>query len=187
MLSNFWKAIKRDKPVHLIYGPRDERTSATISKLLEIGDDDSLDLAAAISLQQRDLNATVSQQLNLQLADALKSFGNDKLPTRNHIYGLIRSRGTLSEAQLYTNASWCFAAATLSPFISERMAEKIVTMPQVLPHTDHAALRKALAKMIEGPNEYPDGVAAAAMNALIQMDVANREPLSESMWQLRRN
>jgi hypothetical protein len=64
------------------------------------------------------------------------------------------------------------------------MADKILSMPQALAEADYVSLRTALGKMIESPHEFPEGIAAAAIDALIKMDVANREPLAESMWQV---
>jgi len=184
LLSKLWSALNGEK--HLLFAwPSEETTAGIMTKLLESGDDESLDLAAAISLRLRELDATVSQQLNRRLADTLKSYGGNKLPTRNQVSGLIRSRPTISEAQLYTDPAWYSAADRLSPHLLNRMADKIVSMPQALAEADYLPLRLALGKMIESPNEYPDGVAAAAINALIKMDVASREPLAESMWQVR--
>jgi hypothetical protein len=100
------------------------------------------------------------------------------------MYALLSSRTTLAESRLYSDVAWIKAAAALSPYVSNRIAEKIVTMPQTLARTDYPSLQVSLEKLIDPASGYTDGVAAAALNALIQMDIANRAPLSETMWQL---
>ena len=187
-LSKLWNVLNRKRLMYLgrspFHSPSEENKAYLLMELLENGGDDSLDLAAAISLSLTKVDDKISRALNERIAGALKESEEEKSQKLTQIYALLSSRTTLAESRLYTDAAWFKAAAELSPFVSNRIAEKIVTMPQTLARRDYAALRVSLEKLIEPANGYPDGVAAAALNALIQMDIANRAPLSETMWQL---
>jgi hypothetical protein len=189
VLVNLWKALTGRSRIYLgrspFVSPSGAKKARLLTQLLETSDVDSLDLAAAIALTVVDLDDKISRILNERIARALQwSAGETSLKKEHIYYALLRSRTTVAEPRLYSDPAWLKAAASLSPFIAKGIAQKIVAMPQNLARADYTALRESLVKLIEPGNAYPSEVATAALNALIQLDIANRAPLSEAMWQL---
>ena len=180
-LAELWRALNQVKPIHLLFAhPVDGTTPKVVMALLETEDKDSVNLAAAIIRQLHELEESASLTINRKLAHAIRKLG---IASANQVYALCRTRATISEMELYSDAVWCGAAAALSSHMAPRIAERIVSMPHALPRSDYTELSASLAKIIEGAKGFPDVIAVAAINAITQLDVMSREPLNELMWQ----
>ena len=101
--------------------------------------------------------------------------------------GLLNTRATLAEAALYSDAAWLDSVASKIPHFMDRVAARIQSMPQAVPVADYGTRSKYLKPLLDRSKGYPVDVSASALNALIQIDVAIREPISEALWQITPN
>ena len=155
-----------------------------LKDLVHLGDPASLDLAVELSLLIRELPEQQSRFLNEKLASVLaksESFSPEQAVLVN---GLFHTDGTVVEARLYSNATW-FAAVSLEvPHFLTRVAERIPMMARSVPQADYVKLSSCLKSLLDRSKGYPVEVSASALNALIQIDVASREPVKEELWQI---
>jgi hypothetical protein len=57
-------------------------------------------------------------------------------------------------------------------------------MPQILKKEEFSSLRVELNRLLSHKEEYSPEISAAALDALIQLDVASCAPISETDWQV---
>jgi hypothetical protein len=188
-VAQLWREIDGSSRLHLWFvgAHSPSRVSLTmewLKDLMDIGDLASLDLAISFHSLIRDMPHNFSQKLNQALAAFLL-----KSPTlaKEQVVlasGLLNTIATLSEAALYADPVWFESAIPNVPHFPARVGEKIRLMPQAVPRLEYPRLFDCLKPLLDRSRGYPVEVSAAALNALIQIDMAAREPVKEELWRV---
>jgi hypothetical protein len=155
-----------------------------IGNLLTLGDEDSLELAVELALSCRESSEDEYPELNEKVATALINPKKQPAQIEGLLLGLVNSRPSMAEALLYKDVNW-FSSLGLCDFPYRfRIAERIQRLPQAMPRSSYSALSESLRSMVDRSKGYPVEVSTAALNALIQIDIANKEPIKDELWQI---
>jgi hypothetical protein len=188
LVADFWAALnsERKEPIWLRLMPHtaSEQCHAIVADLMKLGSDAALELSVLIASRGMEVLPEVSNEMNRRAASGLLSGGLSDARKRTLVRCLLRSRPTLEEAKLY-GAYQAFKEVTCaSPHSESQMVERLNSMPQILKKEEFSSLRVELNRLLSHKEEYSPEISAAALDALIQLDVASCAPISETDWQV---
>ena len=150
--------------------------------LLTLGDADSLAMAIQLTNAGRELPEVQAAELNAKITGIL-SKSNELSPQISSLFaGLLETPPSVNEVELYAD-NLRFDALRLGDY-SSGLANRIQMLPPRVSRAQYPRLAELLKLFLDRSKGYPVEVSVAALNALIQIDIANREPMSEVLWQL---
>lgn len=187
LLANFWAATNSGgaKSIWLRLRHHDtnwERIHEFIGELMKLPNGDGLDLAIRVVSQCPECPKIMMQQLNHQATSGLQDLNLDARQRSLLVRCLFHSESTLAEAKLYSNVQVVNAIIGSQPFSGDQIVTRIVAMPQTLSKEEFSSLKIELEKLLAQKGQYAPEICAAAVDALIQLDIANCAPITEAHW-----
>jgi hypothetical protein len=187
LISEFWESVTSNRDIKLwlrmIPTMEPYRYYKIISDLLEVKSVAALELISFIAMSDREPIAEVSKDLNRRAASGLCSNGLSDSRIGTHVHCLLCSKPTIEEAKLYGACDVFKRVRSAARHFDSQVVERLRSMPQFLSREDYPALKIELMRLLSRKDEYPPEVSAAAIDALIQIDISVCAPISESEWQ----
>lgn len=185
-LSEFYSVVSRGHEnclwISLMWQRDFNRSLAIIPKLIEIQHPSTLELAVNIGYNHSELPTNCLLEMNRRAVQGLSACDLLKQEKSNLIRCLLRSRQTVGECRLYSDFA-TFNAITGSDWhLQTQLIDRLIAMPQTLPKEQFPDLSEALHKILINRENYPVEFCAAALDALMQIDTMNCQPLSETDW-----
>lgn len=188
IVSNFWSALNADREevvwLHPICLANTGKYQAVITELVKLNSDAALDLTVPITSHVHDLLPEISMEINRRAASGLLTSGVSALRRKTLVRCLLRSKPTIEEMKIYGENHVFKAIIESFPLSQIQIAERINAMPQTLTKEEFSTLRVELKRLLSQKEHYPPEIAAAALDALIQLDIAICPPISETNWQI---
>ena len=97
---------------------------------------------------------------------------------------MFLSNPTLEEAKLYGNLTTLGIVRNFDAQRDEQIAARIKTMPQSGRGKIIQSLKVEMNVMVSRKEEYSPIICAAALDALVQIDIANCLPITEECWRV---
>ena len=94
----------------------------------------------------------------------------------------MRSKPTLGEAKLYSDLNAFKRIMDCNWHAEERLIARLNSMPQAFAKEEFPSLRVELNRLLSRKEDYPAQICAAALDALIQLDVLSCPPIKEADW-----
>lgn len=189
LLSALWAAVNRDRisPIWLrwMYNQvNGARTSAIVADLLKLQNDAALDLASQILSPCSDEPSEFSSEMNRRAASRLMDSDLPKDRRAALERCLLQSTPTLEEARLYNNLNSFNAMTDSHLHAYEQIIARLEAMPQTCEKEKFPSLKAELNRLLSRKENYPPEVCAAALEALVQLDVLGCPPISEADWRI---
>lgn len=187
-VSEFWVALNVGRMntiwLNLIPVANSGRYQTIIAELLRLKSDAAFDLAALIVSCCPEVSPEISSEINRRAAEELLAGGLSDARKRTLVRCLLYSRPTLFEAKLYADLQLFKAVTVSSPHSQRQIVERLNAMPQSLTKGEFSSLRIELKDLLSRKEEYPPEISAAALDALVQLDVASCRPITEQNWRV---
>lgn len=188
LISDFWAALNIDRKeaiwLHLMPFTNSERYHAIITELVRLRSDAALDLSAHMASRCPEILPEISFEMNRLAAAELLAEGLTESRKMMLVRCLFQSRPTLMEAKLYGKYHAFKAIVDSTPYSQPQIVERLNAMPQTLAKEEFPSLRIELKRILSRKEDYPPEISAAALDALIQLDVASCPPITESIWRV---
>jgi hypothetical protein len=183
LVADFWAALNSDRKETIWLRFRNPRFQEIVVELMKLGSDASLDLSGFIASCGMELIPEVSTELNRRAALGLLSGGLSEARKKTLLRVMLRSNPTLEEVTLYGSHEAFKAVTNTSSHSISQIVGRLNSMPQMLMKAEFSSLRIELNLLLTHKEDYPPEISAAALDALIQLDVASCAPILEADWQ----
>ena len=188
LLSGFWVALNVDRKeaIWLRLMPRKNTAIylATISALLGLNDDAGLDLAARILSRFPDVSPEMSMDINRRAASSLLVDSLSDVRRGTLVRCLLQSKSTIEEAKLYGEYDAVKAVLNSTAHAYSQIVERLNAMTQTMRKEEFPMLRTELKRLLSRKEDFPPEISAAALDALVQVNVASCQPITEVDWQM---
>ncbi len=158
-------------------------THDVIRKLLELENVAALDLAARMNSLSPCSPDDVSSAISVRAATMLLNGELSEEQRSVALNALHHGRPTLLEAQLLADENAFRQLFGPDGLNAGSVAARINVMPQLLPKSEFVLLRQFLGRIVCSEHVYLPQIRAAALEAIIQIDVARCSHLTEADWQ----
>jgi len=187
LVFNFWKALNRDRKetiwLRFMHFHKSERYQGIITDLLKFNSDEAFDLAAHIVSRCPEVMPEISAEMNRRAASKLLVGGLSEARKSTLFRCLLHSKPTLEEAKLYGECHVFNALLHSSLYSKSQIVDRLNVMPQSLKKDEFSSLRIELKRLLSCKEDYPPEISAAALDALIQLDIASISPITDTIWQ----
>lgn len=185
-LSNFWEILcegrKRLVLGRLILRIETQRIIAICEQFVSSAKLSDMRLLSHIFGHREDVPLPFLSALNRMAASRMRE---DVIPSiwRDEISQcLFYGDPSLEEARLYCDCSHLKSIIQSNPRRIPLIVDRIEMLPQTVNTEDLSTLRIELGRLISNREHVPPRIGAAALEALIQLDVAACLPMTENLW-----
>jgi hypothetical protein len=189
LLSAFWVAVNdgRDIPLWIQLMPEQAqwpRNISIITELLKLQDDAALDLGTQILSHCPDVSTDILSEINRLAASRLSESDLPDARRSALVRSLLRSKPTLEEVKLYSDLKSFRTIKGSYPRAEELIITRLNEMPQTFTKEEFPSLRGELKQLLSHKEDYPPEICAAALDALVQLDVVSCPPITEADWRI---
>jgi hypothetical protein len=187
LLSEFWVAVNSDRnnPVWLQLMPHQAdwpKILTIATELLKLQSDAALDFVTQILSHCPEVSPDISNELNRRAASRLLDSDLPDALRPTLVRCLLRSKPTIEEVKLYSNLKTFKTITDSTPHAIEQIIAKLNGMPQDFAKEQFSSLRSELKQLLSSKEDYPPEISAAALDALVQLDVVSCPPITEADW-----
>jgi hypothetical protein len=152
------------------------------TELLKLQSDAALDFVTQILSHCPEVSPDISNELNRRAASRLLDSDLPDALRPTLVRCLLRSKPTIEEVKLYSNLKTFKTITDSTPHAIEQIIAKLNGMPQDFAKEQFSSLRSELKQLLSSKEDYPPEISAAALDALVQLDVVSCPPITEADW-----